>query len=160
MSEEEGKSSGGPMGVILAVVLALMIAGGGATYYFYNQYREAKKALEAAQTGGQGQIPELIEEIGKFYELPQGETPTIATIKSTENLQDNPFLSKGQTDDKLLIYTGSRVVIMYRPSTKKIIAVGTVNIEQKAEEGASPAPEASPTPEPTPTPEATERPQE
>lgn len=159
MSEEEGKSTGGPLGVILAVVLALMIAGGGATYYFYNQYRETKKALDAAQTGGQGQVPELIEEIGKVYELPQGETPTVATIRSTENLQDNPFLSRGQIDDKLLIYTGSRLVIMYRPSTKKIVAVGTVNIQQK-EEGASPAPEASPTPEPTPTPEATKQPQE
>lgn len=153
MSEEEGKSSGGPMAVISAVAVAVIIAGGGGTYYFYNQYREAQKQLKAAQAGPENVVQQLTEEIGKFYELPQGETPTIATIKSTENLQEHPFLSKGQADDRLLIYTNARTVIMYRPSTKKIVAIGTVNIQQ-AEEG------ASPTPEPTPTPEVTEKPQE
>jgi len=84
-----------------------------------------------------------------LMELPTDETPTVATIKDAEQLKDHPFLSKGQTGDQLLIYTGAKTVVMYRPGTNKIVAVGTVTIEQQ--EG-TPAP-APVQPQPTAPPQ-------
>ena len=150
---EEGvshKKSGGFGAVLLAVLLAVVIAGAGGTYYFYSQYQEAKRQLKEASSTGQNQVQELVSEVGKLMELPTDETPTLATIKNTENFAEHPFLSKGQADDKLLIYPQSKMVIMYRPSSKKIVAVGTVTMQQ-TEPGASEEP--TPTPEPSPTPE-------
>ncbi len=149
--ESVSKRNGGFGAVLLAVLLAVVIAGAGGTYYFYSQYQEAKRQLKEVSSTGQNQVQEMVGEVGKLMELPTDETPTLATIKNTENFTEHPFLSKGQADDKLLIYPQSKMVIMYRPSSKKIVAVGTVNIQQ-TEEGASPTPET--TPEPTPTPEA------
>lgn len=137
MNDEEKKSSGG--NPLIAVALALLVLGGGGTYYFYNQYqtsqRELAQAREASVENQQAVVDELVNQVGSLIELPEGDTPTVATIRTTDNLADHPFLSKGLEGDRLLIYTGdSRMVVMYRPSTNKIVAVGTVTIQQ-AEEG-------------------------
>ena len=144
---EEGKG-GGWGGSLVAVLLVVLVAGGGGTYYFYNQYQQSQKQLEEARAAadlGQNQqvVEETVGKVGALMELPQDETPTIATIRDAEKLKDHPFLSKGQAGDQLLIYTGAKVVVMYRPGTNKIVAVGTVTIQQ--EEG-----QAEVTPSPTP----------
>lgn len=138
MSEGERKRGGGGSWLV-AVVAGLLIAGGGGTYYFYNQYQASQQELKQAkvvaeEAGGQANVVSLVEEVGRLMELPTDETPTVALIKDIEKLKDHPFLSKGQAGDRLLIYTGpSKLVVMYRPETKKIVAVGTVTIQQSKE---------------------------
>ncbi len=72
----------------------------------------------------------LVEEVGKIIELPQ-ETPTIATVSDVEKLRNQTFFSKAQNGDKVLIFTDSKKAILYRPSEKRIIEVGIVNIRQQ-----------------------------
>lgn len=139
MADEEQKS-GSMSGTLVGVALALLVLGGGGTYYFYNQYQQTQRALQEAQANSQeaqaAEVESLVTQVGELMELPQGETPTVATIRSTENLAEHPFLSRGQEGDRLLIYTGdSRLVVMYRPSSDKIVAVGSVTIQESAEAG-------------------------
>ncbi|MBI2009555.1 MAG: hypothetical protein HYS86_00100 [Candidatus Chisholmbacteria bacterium] len=157
MADEEQKESGSMSGTLVGVALALLLLGGGGTYYFYNQYQQTQRALTEAQANSQeaqaAEVESLVGQVGELMELPQGETPTVATIRSTENLAEHPFLSRGQVGDRLLIYTGdSRLVVMYRPGTDKIVAVGSVTIQEAAESGqtagAATEEEASPEPEP------------
>ena len=125
------------MNWVMAAVVALVVAGAGGTYYFYNQYQRSQQELAnakvAAEQGGQqADVQATVGEVGKLMELPMEETPTVATVKDVEKLKDHAFLSKGQNGDVLLIYTGeSKLVVMYRPSSKKIVAVGTVTIQQQ-----------------------------
>ena len=150
MSEEV--KEGGAMGnSLVAVLIAVLLAGGGGTYYFYNQYQKTQAELVqakamAAEVPTQANVQELVGKVGALMELPADETPTVAAIKDAEKLKDHPFLSKGQSGDQLLIYTGAKLVVMYRPGTNKIVAVGTVTIQQQ--EG-TPAPAASVQPQPT-----------
>ena len=137
MSDEKKKSEGTGVNPLVGVALALIVAGAGGTYYFYNQYQQSQRQLQEvrAAEGNQDQVvvQEVAAKVGQLMELPADETPTVATIRDAEKLKDHPFLAKGQVGDQLLIYTGAKVVVMYRPSSNKIVAVGTVTIQQAGE---------------------------
>ena len=114
------------LGVLLLVVTG--VAG-----YFYYQSRHA------AQIADSKEIEELTQTIGKFMELPEGETPTLATVTDKEKLADQTFFLKAENGDKVLIYSQSGKAILYRPSTGKIVDVTSVNVNQ-------PTPETQPQP--------------
>ncbi len=61
-------------------------------------------------------------------ELPQGETPTIATVSDKEKLKDQPFFKATENGDVLLAYTKAMQAILDRPNTNKIINVAPINL--------------------------------
>lgn len=67
------------------------------------------------------ELQNLVQTIGVFMELPDGETPTLATVTDTEKLPALVFFSHAKTGDKVLIYQKAAKAILYRPTTKKII---------------------------------------
>jgi len=116
------------------IVLIVVVAALAASAYFYNQYRvEQKKAAELL-----GKIPNtadsakeaalLTESVGKLFELPSGEAPTVATVSDVGKLKNQPFFASAQNGDKVLIYSNAKKAILYRPGTNKIIEVGPVNL--------------------------------
>lgn len=123
--------------VVLAVLLCLAVGIAG---YFYYQYKHTASANEAKE------IAALIKTIGTFMELPVEEIPTLATVTDKTKLAGQPFFQKAENGDKVLIYTDSGRAILYRPSTKKIVDVTTVNVKAPEEEAVT-APTATPTPE-------------
>lgn len=68
-------------------------------------------------------IDATVEEVGKLVDLPEGETPTIATVSNLEPLKDQAFFKDAEIGDKVLIYGTSKKAILYRPSANKVIAV-------------------------------------
>ena len=79
---------------------------------------------------------DLVSEIGKIINLPQGETPIIGTVDDLSKLSDQPFFAQAKLGDKILIYKKSGVAYLYDPKQKKIINVGEVD-------SLSPTPSAS-----------------
>lgn len=75
----------------------------------------------------------LVAEVGRLISLPEGETPVIATVTDQDKLSDQPFFAAAELDDKIIIYQQARKAILYRPSEKRIVEVGTVNIDQEGE---------------------------
>ena len=69
----------------------------------------------------------IVETIAQHYLLPTDEEPAIATVTDRNKLS-TPLFANAQIDDKLLIYQKNSLVIIYRPSLDKIIAVGPVSI--------------------------------
>ena len=137
---------------ILIIVNVLLLIGlaGAAGYYFkqhndltakYNdvngKYEELIKDPQAAQAA---EVRRYIEEVGKVYDLPEGEEPSVATVKDKEQLKDQPFFSRAENDDITLIYQNAKLAVLYRPSTKQLINVSSVTIEDEAQ----PKPIASP----------------
>ena len=133
--------------------LAAVAIGAGLTAYVVMMKPEFLK-LSKGQAQIQAEVDRLVSEVGSLIALPSDEKPTVATITDIEKLKDQPFFKNAKNGDKVLIYTNARKAILYRPSEKRIIEVGAVNINQ-----ATP----SPTPEggeekatPTPTPKTEE----
>ena len=128
----------------VVVVLVSMLLGAVVVYGV------AKKKPEflglpkgAAQI--QAEIDLLLAELGKLIALPTDEKPTVATITDVDKLKEQVFFRNAQNGDKVIIYTSARRAILYRPSDKKIIEVGAVNINQ-ASPSASVQASASPSP--------------
>lgn len=105
----------------MLLLVALSVAG-----YFYYQYRHSAQKADAKE------IEDLTKEIGSMMLLPDGETPTLATVTDKDKLSEQPFFQKSENGDKVLIYSNSGRAILYRPSLKKIVDVTTVNINTPA----------------------------
>lgn len=110
---------------LTAVVLVVAVA---ASVYFYMQYYQTQKLLKNPTLAAQQQTQALLSAVGNLIDLPQNETPTIATVSDVTKLQGQPFFAKAQNGDKVLIYTNAKKAILYRPSENKIIDVAPVNI--------------------------------
>lgn len=82
---------------------------------------------------GEREVQNLVEEVGRIIELPQGETPTVATVTDMEAVKDQQFFQNAQNGDKVLIYANAKKAFLYRPSERKIIEVGVVNINEQTQ---------------------------
>ena len=113
---------------VILVVLGLLVIGlGGTSLMFYKQIKTLKvNPQEVAQEENQ----KVIEAVSKLALLPEGETPTIATVTDAEKLKNSgqAFFAKAATGDKVLIYTQALKAIMYRPSENKIIEIAPLVI--------------------------------
>lgn len=113
--------------ILFFALLILAVAGLCGTFYYYRQYEALSISPDAE---AQKQSIALITTLGKLIELPEGETPTIATISDLTKLKDQAFFSQAQNGDILFAYTTAMKAILYRPSTNKIINVAPININQ------------------------------
>ena len=84
----------------------------------------------AKEEASQDEIQTIISEVGKIIELPKDEIPTLATVTEADKVKEQPFFQNAENGDKVLIYANARKAYLYRPSAKKIIEVGVINIGQ------------------------------
>lgn len=118
------------------IILAVVILGAmGVSGYFYNQYQKTQKELQAIKTdptmlgkAAGEEVKRLVAEVGKLIDLPEKETPTVATVTDIEKLKSQAFFAKAKNGDKVLIYTNAKKAILYDPAAKKIIDVAPINI--------------------------------
>jgi hypothetical protein len=75
----------------------------------------------------------LLDEISQVYTIPEGETPTIATVQDVSKLADQPFFEGAENGDMLVVFDKSGQAVLYRPSTQRIVKVGPVNIEPNSD---------------------------
>lgn len=66
--------------------------------------------------------------------LPKNEEPTVATVDDKTKLKDKFLTTHANNGDQILIYTQNQLVIIYRPSVDKIVAVGTVTADSAVAE--------------------------
>lgn len=59
----------------------------------------------------------------KNYGLLQDEDPILATVTDIEKMRSQQFSVKIENDDKVLIYTQNKKIILFRPSSNKIIDI-------------------------------------
>jgi len=75
---------------------------------------------------------DFVAEVGKSISLPE-ENPTVAEVTDLENLTGQVFFEKAAEGDKVLIYADAKKVILYRPAEKRVVEVGTINIDKDGE---------------------------
>lgn len=111
---------------IQLLVIVLFVVGSGLSFYFYTQWQKAIEAIKAEPTN---EIAMIVEIISQSMDLPEGETPTLATVSDKEKLKDQQFFARAENGDKVLIYNKSSKAILYRPSTKRVIEVASIYVD-------------------------------
>jgi hypothetical protein len=129
---------------LIAIVMAVALIG-LLTWKYLETRHELNKVTSTADKTAQEQNASLVEEVSKVMVLPTGETPTIADISDVEQLKERPFFANAQNDDKVLLYAKSSLAIIYRPGTKQVVNVASID-PQAASPSANPA-----TPQPSPS---------
>ena len=147
VAEEKAQGGGFMKGLIfklLQFVLVIALGVGGGIYSA--QQKPEWFGLSKGQAAIQAEADALVSEVGKLIALPGDEKPTVATITDFEKLKDQVFFANAKNDDKVLIYTNAKKAILYRPSEKRVIEVGAVNINQQEQPAGSPVPTPTATP--------------
>lgn len=111
------------LGVKLLVILIVLLIG--ATAYLYRQNLDLKNG---SQDASKEEIASLVAQVSRLMDLPQGETPTVATVVDPDKLRAQPFFVNAQKGDKVLIYTLAHKAILYDPSRDKIVEVAPINV--------------------------------
>lgn len=112
--------------LVFAFLLVVILVG-------YNWIFNGKSpVLPGKATDAAAEIKGLVEEVGDKIQLPD-ETPTLATVSDVAKLSGQPFFKNAKNGDKVLIFSNSKLAILYRESIHKIIAVAPLNIPQAAQ---------------------------
>lgn len=111
--------------IIAGLVLAALIA------WLAYGYVTTKNQLEQVKSpSGQGltETQRLVNKVSLLVDLPQGETPTIASVNDASKLKNQAFFASAKDGDKVLIYSKAGKAVLYRPSTNRVIEYSTVNL--------------------------------
>lgn len=118
------------IGVAL-LIMALFAGSVAAALYYRKQYQQLDR-MTAEQFSVRDNA-RVIKSVGKLYSLPKGEDPSIATIKDKDAVKKQyPFLEQAENGDALLLYQKAQLAILYRPSTKQLVKVGALNVQNSA----------------------------
>lgn len=113
----------------LVILLAITLLS---SLYYYTQLQKTQKELADLKknptVAAQNENNALIAKVGQLVVLPTGETPTIATVSDISKLKNQPFFSKAENGDKILIYTQAKKAYLYSVGLNKILDVAPVNI--------------------------------
>ena len=94
----------------LAIVLVALV------FFAWQYFARPKTSPSSSQ--------EVTKAVSNLILLPN-ETPTVSTVNDNK-LKSQPFFTNVEQGDKLLIYAKARKIIVYRPSTNKLINVGPI----------------------------------
>ena len=139
MEPEPKKSKSKLILKILAVIIFVGALGGG--IYFYWQYQRVVKNPDIIT---KQETAWVLERVNKLIDLPQDETPTVATVLDKDKLKDQEFFKNAQNGDKLIVYMKAKKAVLYRSSTNKIIEVAPVYNDDTKKAEASGAITANP----------------
>lgn len=123
------KQRKGLITVVVVIIAALVVGGlGWSTWYYRNKYNQLNSM--SGDQFAERENNRIIGDVGKLYSLPKDEQPSIATIKDKETVKKQyPFLSEAENGDTLLLYKDKQLAILYRSSTKQLVKVGALNIQ-------------------------------
>lgn len=116
--------------IIVGAVLLLGLAG-TATYLYWQLH-----TLQNDPTAASKQTTDRLKgEVGKLYDIPKDEEPTIAQVQDKNKLKDQAFFNKAEKNDYILIFTKAKLAILYRESQNKLINVGPITISDTSQAG-------------------------
>lgn len=73
---------------------------------------------------------QIIQQVGRIYQLPSGEAPTVAQIQDKTKLTSQAFFKDAQNGDYVLVYKSAKLALLYREKDRKLINVMPINDSQ------------------------------
>jgi hypothetical protein len=132
--ERQPKKRGNPKNLIIGIAFLLIVGVVGWNLSATNGSSTGKQNSSTPALGANGgatspqgvKSADIIAKIGMLIELPQGETPTVATVTDPSKLTDQPFFAKAKAGDIVLIYTAAREAYLYDPVQNKLVTVAPI----------------------------------
>lgn len=148
--------------IILFLAVATGVAGGILSVWAYNKFASPDNLginiSDLKDKPSAAEIVALVKRVSQIAILPKGELPEVLVISDLTQMRANPFFTDASIRDYIIIYKKAGRIIVYNPTTNKIINMGPyITSDKQASPSASPkaaGPLPSPTPEPTPSPSA------
>lgn len=110
------------------VVPALAILLVGVSIAAISLYQKVAMLEQSSPSVKQQEVAAIVAKVGKLIVLPEGETPTVATVTDPEKLKDQAFFANAKSGDKVLIYANAKKAFLYDPVNDKLIDVTPLNI--------------------------------
>ncbi len=119
----------------LALTMMVLVSGG---YAFMSGGLYEGASSMASALGSQSdssedvaarEVSDLILAVGALIVLPEGETPTVATVSDPEKLKDQPFFARAKVGDKVLMYTQAKKAYLYDPAANILLEVAPITTE-------------------------------
>ena len=133
--EKPSKMNMKRVGIVILILAVVAVIASIPALYFYTQYKQMQTKLNPT-AAAQAHVSSLLAQVGKLMLLPANEVPTVYQVTDISKLKNEAFFFFFLYGDEVLIYGKARKAIIYRPSTRKIVNVGPVNI-QAAKESAN-----------------------
>lgn len=111
--------------IVLLVVFLVVGMTSIALYYDY-QYQQLQQNPSIVASY---EIKTITQAVSQLIEVPADEEPLLATVTDKTKLTGQSFFVGCENGDKVLIYPLARLIIIYRPSTGKIVTASTLKIE-------------------------------
>jgi hypothetical protein len=102
------------------VVGLLLLASVATNVVLYIRYEHAQNNNPDIQT------QRIVDDLKKTTSIPN-ETPSVLTVVDKSKLTDSEIARSAQNGDKILLFQKAGKVIIYRPSTHKLINILTLN---------------------------------
>jgi hypothetical protein len=99
--------------ILTPLLITIAFVAVGASIFFYVKYQKSQDTAQSKQK-------QLVSELAKVVDLPDS-TPTIVTVADKSKLTNKALAARVENKDMLLIYGSTKRIIVYRPSTKKVI---------------------------------------
>ncbi len=124
-----------PLSIIILLVVIGLIAGFGILLNDRKHLKNEVSKLSQSQTDAVDEAKQLNSDVAKLVELPNDEVPTIGTVADVEKLKKQSVgFENAKTGDRLLIYTRSQRIIVFRPATKKIVSIVQISLGQQIQD--------------------------
>ena len=107
-------TAGGVIVILLVAVGILLV-----------KYNNLKKDASPTDTSTR-----IVQEVSKIYAVPPNEQPSVALVEDKAKLRQQPFFGSVENGDYILVYTDSKLAIVYREKDNKLMKVGPINISQ------------------------------
>ncbi|HMS24074.1 MAG TPA: hypothetical protein PKB15_00045 [Acidimicrobiia bacterium] len=107
------------------LVVALLVGGGVYVKRLTDENKNFKKVIASSAPK---KVNKIVDKVGKLMELPKG-NPSLLIVEDKKVLKEQPFFSKSENGDVVLIYTEAKQAILYRESNNKIINAASLIIE-------------------------------
>lgn len=114
---------------ILILMVVLLAGSLGLAYYFYDQNQKARHFLANPELASEEEKKALLKTVGALIEMPN-EAPNIITVQNKDDLVNQPFFKGVENGDKIIVFSGAKQAIVFRPSSGKIVKVGPVEVSQ------------------------------
>lgn len=119
---KEAKQRDKRVSLLFAFCLVLFVGIAVLTVLFFTQNRR-----QGSDTDAKAKSEQIIKKVGKLYMLPGEETPTVAEIRDKTSLpKDQEFYKGAENGDYVLVYTQSKIALLYRESLNKLVRVSPV----------------------------------
>jgi hypothetical protein len=118
-----------PLRKIVAVLLVGLV-GVSSVYYGYGLYsKQNQNSNEILGAVASPSVEDSVKKVAGIVELsnPDEKPSEIATIEDTRELSNNAFFDRAQNGDLVLIYSVSKIAVLFRPSIGRVIAIGPVD---------------------------------